>query len=168
MAQVQCPNCDGFKVHEEKQVIATERRQIPLSVGEALQGSLIVACIVGCVSLALILGLTSVEIGGFARVVIGVGLVLLALPFIVLAPIRAAQGKATIARDVPSLVKYDFHCQICGYSWTWRTDEPPPVVNVRPDLIAKGAKKLKDDERRRQEQQEQAAALWYLQQQQKK
>lgn len=45
-------------------------------------------------------------------------------------------------------------CDLCGYKWVQRLDRPPPKATVRPDLIAKGAERLrrereKEEERRR-------------------
>lgn len=59
---------------------------------------------------------------------------------------------------------YKYHCDLCGFNWEWREGQPLPKVNVNPDLIARGAKKLEEEEQQRQQQ----AALHYLSQQNKK
>ena len=42
-------------------------------------------------------------------------------------------------------------CAICGYTWLHRSDEAPPEVTVRPDLIQKGYERLQEEEREEEE-----------------
>jgi len=68
------------------------------------------------------------------------------------------QGGGYIIR-VPTIVKYDYYCHLCGYSWSWQSDDPLPEVHIRLDLIANGTQKLEQEEEQRQKD---AAALYYL------
>ncbi len=50
-------------------------------------------------------------------------------------------------RKKKKITMYKYECRLCGYKWTWRIDQPPPIAfGVRPDLIAKGEQKLKEAE----------------------
>ena len=60
------------------------------------------------------------------------------------------------------MVKY--HCQLCGYKWTWRVDQPVPTAHeIKPDLIAKGEQALQEAELRRRRDAE-AYQAWQNQQ----
>lgn len=50
-------------------------------------------------------------------------------------------------------------CKLCGYTWTWRTDEPLPLGQVDAGLIAAGAARL-EQERRDAERRQAEAAHW--------
>jgi len=56
-------------------------------------------------------------------------------------------------------MKYFYYCVLCGYRWTWQTDQPKPQVIVRPDLVQLGAQKLEEDRKAA------AAAAWQMEQQ---
>lgn len=53
----------------------------------------------------------------------------------------------------------DAKCRLCGYNWTWRTDEPLPAGRVDAGLIAAGTVRL-EEERRAEERRQQEAAHW--------
>jgi|CXWK01.1.fsa_nt_gi hypothetical protein len=53
----------------------------------------------------------------------------------------------------------DAKCRLCGYTWTWRTDEPLPAGRVDAGLIAAGTVRL-EEERRAEERRQQEAAHW--------
>lgn len=129
MAQVQCPNCGGYKVETESDFLEGEYERI------------------GCL---------------FRLALLCSFLLMLGIPFFY-AVAREAVFLGKRRKLVGQIHKYT--CYLCGYEWTWKTGDPLPQVNVRPDLIAKGEQRL-EEERRRQA--EAAAAAWWLQQQQKK
>jgi len=60
-------------------------------------------------------------------------------------------------------VRYRSSCQLCGYQWYWKLGDSRSEVNVRPDLIGKGAQKLEEER-----QQKELAAWFWLQKQQRK
>jgi hypothetical protein len=78
---------------------------------------------------------------------------------------RGKRGRVTEIEKVEVGKSYDYYCQLCGYRWTWRTGEPQPRINLRPDLIAKGNQRLEEEEKKRLED---AAAAWWYQEQRKK
>jgi len=45
--------------------------------------------------------------------------------------------------------RYWYRCYLCGYEWSWRSDEPKPQVTIRPDLIAKGEQRLEEERKKR-------------------
>lgn len=137
--QVQCPNCGGYKVSEEKRtVVATEKRNVDssssarmkllqigiavfllIAFGAFLQGNTLYACLAG----------------------------LIAILFVLVAWLLFRNG---VKQDVPTIVRYEFYCELCGYRWTWRNDEPYPLIKINPTLIQQGEQKL-EQQRREQE-----------------
>ncbi|OQY95386.1 MAG: hypothetical protein B6D41_06205 [Chloroflexi bacterium UTCFX4] len=149
--QIQCRNCGGFKVSEEKRtVIATEKRQVDASssskmkmlqigiavfllttFGAFLQGNALYACIAGL----------------FAILCVGAAWLLF---------------RNGMKQDVPTIVRQEFYCNLCGYRWNWRNDEPYPHITVNPILIQQGEQRL-EQKRREQEDWErraQASVNW--------
>jgi hypothetical protein len=105
MAQIQCPNCGGYKVTEHSNK--------------------------GCAS----------EVGmHLAFTFITFGLWLIVWIIIVL---------SESGRPKPDPTLHRYTCQLCGYSWDWKERTPLPEVTVRPDLIAKGVRKLEQEEEER-------------------
>lgn len=51
----------------------------------------------------------------------------------------------------PADGSHRYGCDLCGYKWKWTPGDPLMPVNVRPDLIAKGAARLEEEERIRRE-----------------
>ena len=48
-------------------------------------------------------------------------------------------------RKKPKDGSNEYSCRLCNHTWTWKPGTPYPEVNVRPDLIAKGKKKMEDE-----------------------
>jgi len=44
------------------------------------------------------------------------------------------------------IIGANYVCSLCGYRWKWLKDEPSPEVHIRPDLIAKGERRLQEEE----------------------
>lgn len=153
--QVQCPNCGGYKIDVEKmESIGVYKRNDP--------GTACLTALVGLfIILPIYLFLIAVVIALFIMVItIPLGIWLYrGMESASLAITNAIRGYEEHAK------KYWLKCELCGYSWIWRTDEPYPTVQTRPDLIAQGEQKL---EAQRRKQQEDAAALYYLTHQGKK
>jgi hypothetical protein len=40
----------------------------------------------------------------------------------------------------------EYVCRLCNQVWIWKPGTPYPEVHVRPDLIAKGEKKLREEQ----------------------
>jgi hypothetical protein len=90
---------------------------------------------------------------------------LCASPFALLGLLSLTPIEALTLRNVKVVgTIYHYTCSLCGYKWPWRTGEPLPPVQIRPDLIAKGEERLEQERR----QWEDAAAAHYLWQQQHK
>ena len=149
MAQVQCPNCGGYKIQLKKEPIWTkkllpwEHRKQGMLWGV---GTVLVVCII-----AVLIPRTGVIDGILAC--IGVFAILGILSLLFMPTQRVMSG--TI---------YHFTCDLCGYRWDWVEGTPLPEIHIRPDLIAKGEQRLAEERRR----QEELAAFNYLQQQRKK
>lgn len=139
MAQIQCPNCGGYKVSEEKRtVIASEKRYVDssssgrmkllqtgvavfllIAFGAFLQGNTLYGCLAG----------------------------LIAILFVWAAWLLFRNG---VKQDVPTIVRYEFYCELCGYRWTWRSNEPYPHITINPTLVQQGEQRL-EEKRREQE-----------------
>ncbi len=152
--QMQCPNCGGYKVSvQNKNVIATEKQKQPATFMQTMAGWLFI----GFYVFLFIVGI--VAKWGIGQIV-GIGFIVLLIGFAMYRAVKTGGMSQTVT--VPTLVKYDFKCEICGYNWTWRTDQPLPKVQVNPDLIAKGAQKLEEEAEAERRKQQEAAALYYL------
>jgi hypothetical protein len=80
-------------------------------------------------------------------VMIGVGCGVILTLFLAFARYRAVK-KGTAdwhIEKVPSVVKYYYYCRLCGYEWSWKSDEPLPEVQRRPDLIVIGEQRLREE-----------------------
>jgi len=140
--QIQCPNCSGYRVNVQNQKVITTEEQKKYT--NPVSGFFWLGVI--------ILGFSILAALSFG-VVFGAGLAIILLLLSVFGRYRAVKkGTADwYMEKVPSVIKYDYRCEICGFNWTWQSDEPLPEVHIRPGLIAKGAQKLKEeDEARRQ------------------
>jgi len=51
----------------------------------------------------------------------------------------------------------DAKCQLCGYTWTWRSDEPMPIGQVDSGLITAGAARLEQEQSDAERRQAEAA-----------
>ena len=118
MAQIQCPHCGGFIVDTLK----TE------SIGEnTKRGNSLVGClwIVGFMLVIL-------------PVVIALAIMIVTIPLAIwLWRWYGDELPKKMSGYVERAKKYQFRCKICGYEWQWRTDQPYPEIQMRPDLIAK-------------------------------
>ena len=121
--QIQCSNCGGFKVDSLD------------SRGKSAEG---VLCLV-FLAAAAIGALFLINVGGVA-ILLAVPVGLVALLYLLPMTLDAF-GKAGNA------IKHS--CQLCGYSWSVRPGDPAPPVQVRPDLIKKGAEHLERQRRLR-------------------
>lgn len=148
--QVQCPNCGGYKVRVDDVQSSGQwegtGKAIPLKK-------------TGCLfSFTLILfGLFFVYLSLGENpnwVLMAIGAILIGGGLYVFNLLRIARGDY-----VEQAKKYSYHCYLCGYQWTWRTDEPLPKGNIRPDLITKGEQKL-EEERKRKEEEYRHAGMW--------
>lgn len=147
--QVQCPNCGGYKIDVEKVE----------SIGTYTRNDIGTGCLVYLISLFIILPIYMFLIA----VVIALFIMVITIPLAIwlyrgmnsasLSIVNAMRGYVEQAK------KYWLKCELCGYAWIWRTDEPYPSIQTRPELIAQGEQKLAADRRK---QQEDAAALYHL------
>lgn len=151
MAQVQCPNCGGYKVSEER--VRVEMEYTAISSDKPRGGGLLLYLVVGVVFIV-VLGI-NFEI---PRMFIGFALIALVIaPFVVIAMRTDSQPNSSI-----------YSCNICGFNWAVKDGEPEPEATVRPELILKGEQNLKEEEAERQRQAASAAAAARLLQQQRK
>ena len=44
---------------------------------------------------------------------------------------------------------YNYTCSLCAYRWKWMIGTPLPETHVQPDLVMKGAEKLREEEEER-------------------
>ncbi len=146
---MQCPNCGGYKTDVEKvESIGAYTKDTP--------GRNMLAAFVGIfIGLPIMLFLTCAAIAFFIMIItIPLGMILWQVAQSIPDYINNA-----IKRYEEHIKKYLLKCELCGYSWVWRTDQPYPFIQIHPDLIAKGEQRL---EAERRKQQEDAAALYYL------
>jgi len=144
--QVQCPNCGGYKT-EEKDRTMTYGAPIPLDESRKK----------GCHSLwlrssvFLIIGVVIVSMIFFAdhQSTMALFVLMIYLPGALLGSgvlwLMRFWYMRTSSRPVEDVV-YSYCCWICGYRWNWQSGTPLPVVNVRPDLIAKGEQRLRAEQ----------------------
>jgi hypothetical protein len=153
--QIQCPNCSGYRVGiQNTKVIAIEERKRYAEPFKLYFWPFVVVLFIS------ILAALIWHVGG---IIIGVILILVQI-----AGVLERVKKGTLGwyiERVPTIIKYDYYCHLCGYSWSWQSNDPLPEVHIRPDLIANGAQKLEQEEEQRRKD---AAALYYLTHQGKK
>jgi len=152
--QIQCPNCGGYKVETLKKEYKKESRSITrtdrLRQAIGLMGIFWVCSLIG--------GVITAAMGETERLPSIVGAAVCLVPLMGLL-VFSAKSRSIVVATI-----YHFGCSLCGYRWSWEKGTPIPQANVKPDLIATGARKLEEEERRRQEE----AALHYLSKQGKK
>lgn len=163
MAQVQCPNCGGFKVSGEKIHIdpKTKRKISTSGCGSWVIASLLWLCLM--IAGGAIFGNTSTSDDNRLAGVLYLGCVGLSFVIPIVGLVLMERNRSdTLAKAITT---YKYSCLLCGYAWEWHEGEPWPEAHIRPDLIAKGEERLQAEaaERRRQEE-----AAWLLQQQRKK
>lgn len=159
MAQVQCPNCGGYKVNTETAILDSKGR-MRFSCGGVVFLTFfgIGGILTGIVFLGM--GLSPEKNQppvclpiGFLELLFGIFFTVLLIYYIYS---YFAASKVE---------EYHHTCLLCGYEWRRREGEPLPPVTVRPDLIAKGDQRLREEEA---EEQARRTAWWIQQQQQKK
>lgn len=144
MAQVQCPNCGGFKVDEKRRVRYPKSGKLDTDYGQ------------GCyVAFMLVAGFVLGSLALWWQDTLFFGIVVVAVIVYLIGAARMS--------NYPRV--YSCSCQLCGYRWTWERGQPEPEPHVRPDLIQQGMQKLEEEEKKRRRQEE--AAHWLHQQRKK-
>lgn len=160
MAQVQCPNCGGFRVSvsnetqerrptKAKTTYAQWRKKI---VTIALIAQVIWVCAflnqhASCSNSSSGCGTASSPI--IWLVVLGLPTIIGALWIIVKGPAVAKQASVgEFYTNTTELISktFAYTCQLCGYKWSWTTGTPLPTVTVRSDLMEKGEQRLRAEE----------------------
>lgn len=142
MGQVQCPNCGGWDVGYD-----SGDPERPKGLGGKI---LLIVVWWAPVLSVLSLYVLDVFLGPF----VGDNLALLLIGtttgfFFLLLLVELMRRRAFIRSHPRREPKYT--CRLCKYQWTQNPGEPPPEVQVRPDLIRLGRQRLDEEERRRQE-----------------
>ncbi|MDE3091271.1 MAG: hypothetical protein KGJ80_18035 [Chloroflexota bacterium] len=169
MAQVQCPNCGGYKTDMKIEPIYGET--LPLTHSER-KSRWIAWLLFGGFTIPLIpvyfiaLGVLRIvdamrwtDLSGLIRLLVFVPM----SPFLIGSPpfflniiwgailwfalFKIIKGKQPIKRTI-----HHYTCWLCGYKWDWEPGTPLPSVTVRPDLIAKGEQRLEEEQRLAEEQ----------------
>jgi rubredoxin len=148
--QVQCPNCGGFRVADDKKTYPIYGDRIPFRKSIP---SLVLTVITLVVGILILRDPPPGEFFGNDFIDLGVMLVSFS-GFVLIGYIYV--GLTGGARKVDRLVtEHRYTCSLCGYAWEWSPGDPWPKVTVRPDLIAKGANRL-----RKEDQSNREAAHW--------
>ncbi|MBI1923217.1 hypothetical protein HYR99_03095 [Candidatus Poribacteria bacterium] len=145
MAQVQCPNCGGYKVTTYP---STYNRR----TGKELQkfgcgfwaGMFFWGGVFGIYPLFGGVGVLILLIMGKAPgldIGMGIGLLVIGFTCTSLAGFWMI-GSIREYFKADKITIYGHACSLCGYSWARREDEPLPEVRMRPDLIAMGEQRL--------------------------
>jgi ribosomal protein L32 len=154
--QVQCPNCGGYKVSSTSTYVDPKTRK---KVGSSAPGCIFsiltgvatffaVPFIVLIIAHAAIPNPPTVTAEGqpsYPQLNSTIAILELIFPFLVgfiVYRIFYAKRRQVIAK---AITVYHSVCSLCGYSWQWDEGHPRPVSQVRPDLIAKGEKKLQEE-----------------------
>jgi len=158
MAQIQCPNCGGYKTSQE--IVAIDPKTGNTMSGTGWGGCvmaltigiiifIIIALILSAIAGALNLNIEDNPITPICTVSLGmfVGTVSFMMWFS-----RLSQG---VNRGYTR-----YTCNLCGFQWDDR--HPTPKVNIRPDLIALGEKRLEEERRAKEEEIERAMAMKWL------
>lgn len=190
MAQVQCPNCGGYRVVTEKTDSITEAYELVHPYSPAAYAlamfvyfictlAFLAAAAIGIIDViysymtnlrnATVIGDSESGVSWIILVIaIGCGVIGIILVREAIDVSRKFQrtrqeGVYRTRRFVKIGEIYHYYCQLCGKRW--RSDEPQPETTVKPDLIAAGSQRLEEEaEKRRRD----AEAAWWYQQQQKK
>jgi hypothetical protein len=167
--QTQCPNCGGYKVHEKLIKIDPKTGKSPelLKSRESLGCGFAFLMVLLYFFLLMVLSKLYDMIFSGSSVILG--LIVLALPFLVIIPLyinqnaNLNQAKERAYDQFNQAEKradkyFNFFCDLCGYKWEWREGTPLPKVKVQPDLIAAGSKRLEQEAKARQERWEREVA----------
>lgn len=147
MAQVQCPNCGGFKVDTSKyEDVYGATVRVPVPANKKKRETIIWVIVgLGIVILYFLFGVFGILISGnlLAPLLVfltpqGIGTILWAAfwYWVLLADKKTRPIIATV---------YHYTCWLCGYKWDWKSGESLPPVNLRTDLIAKGEQRLEEE-----------------------
>lgn len=141
MAQVQCPNCGGYRVETKTETIDLKSGQnfdFGWKFWFVLVFFAIAPLFMGTVALLARLSGQSMSFNPSDDNT----LICCALP----GGLFFTFGMVLYIRSyfkASKVEKYYHTCGLCGYQWSRRADEPLPHVTVRPDLIAKGEERLR-------------------------
>jgi len=144
MAQVQCPNCGGFKIDEGRiESDPTTGKKVSISgCGSWVAGIVVAVIAMACIAQAFASpSYGSPRYDQATANLLGYGSLAFAIGLGVLVVVLMERGRITALARANTI--YNYYCQICGYRWSWRAGDPLPQVTVRPDLIAKGSEKFK-------------------------
>ncbi len=152
--QIQCPNCGGYRIMERK------KEYIDPATGKPLRPSLLEVVAGAVLYWFIICGFMGLCGAPLAFLMAG------PVPAVVSLVLGAAMlcvGWAGGARYTRKLTvkRLILECSLCGYQWSWRTDEPLLRYRADPQLIQRGAQRLSEEAERLQ----QAAAAHFLEQQ---
>jgi hypothetical protein len=150
--QTQCPNCGSFKVRSSTAHLTKDGKEVlpwddyPWIVAGVIVIFGSVSCCLGVGALIPLIGTNRLPISqyqlvggmGFSIVFLGAGLILGLLAFWI---VRRSAGRRFIS-------VHRHECDLCGFHWQQVAGDPLPVVNLRPDLMAKGQQ---EQERRRRQ-----------------
>jgi|SRR5581483_571411 len=139
-AAVQCPNCGGFRTRSRTVFRnAASFKIIPNGQARA----------------RFFIGLGLAAVGAllsFILIAVGSWGVFLGIPlfFVTLGLTHVSFNRLNLQLD-----HTEFDCLLCEHTWLVRPGDPLPEIRVRPDLIQRGERKLRDEERRWQ------ARIWW-------
>ncbi len=162
--QIQCPNCGGYRVTAKRKELLdprTGRRAgscLEVVLLATMQAFLYISVVTPCAVVGVFLQR--------GRAGVPHALLLLVLGAAMFLVTRAGTAYFTRRYTVERL---HLECQLCGYRWSWRTDEPLLQYRADPELIQRGAQKLSEEaEARRLQEQAAAQFLDHQRRQQKK
>lgn len=167
MAQVQCPNCGGYKV-ETKATVKID----PESGHQVIEGAkscllLLFVFLLGPLGALFLFSAALASDQPISAVVFGALGIIGLVPTIIITAgiIKTIKREGGIKKGQKTVKKYYYACHLCGYEWSRREDEPLPPVTLRPDLILKGEQRLREEA---EEWARRAAAAQWIQRQQRK
>lgn len=144
-----CPNCGGYRTTSQLAIVnpRTGRDKKRRFDGCILWSLVIAGLVVGLFAGAVVLALgttgkgTNQEETSTGALIAGVVvcLVVTVVPFTTVAVMINSRR-----RDMPH--RRDFSCQICGYRWSWFTDQPYPLYTARSGLLEAGERALRQEE----------------------
>lgn len=163
--QVQCPNCGGYRTSSSSSRVDQITRKRVGGTGRGCLQTVLVIPAVFIITFAVVtaIGDLFVSIVGTSNITLGTIMVVVVI-VVTLIVSKIILNKFDDRRKIElshSIITYRSECSLCGYSWQWDEGKPRHALQVRPDLIQKGAKKLEDEAAA-------AAAAYYWQQQQNK
>jgi rubredoxin len=167
--QVQCPNCGGYKVSTSNQYVNPfTRKKVSVSKasGRLLALFIAIALVFLDAYLTPFIGARLPIYDTTTAIIITIFLVLV-VPIIVcvlILKIFADKRRKELAQAVKMK---NSSCALCGYSWEWLEGHPRTDIQVDPEKMQRGERRLEQErlaEKRRQDN----MAAWYMQQQRDK